>query len=536
MRLKSHPLTFLAILATAHCGTTPQASAGGDDGSSTSGSTTATATGSGVETSTESGTSTGSGTSSPSGTSGASAASSSAGESSVSTSSSSAGAPPAGGADASVGSPEGGPVTEGDGAATRPPPFEGGVGGAVYAFPEAVGFGRTATGGRGGAVVHVTNLNDTGAGSLRQAVSTGNCIVVFDVGGAITIASAISVASNVTIAGQTAPGDGIAIQGNELSFSGHTNEIARYIRVRPGCTTCTRSDPNFARSGINFASSSTAILDHVSIEFAQWNNIDSVGATNITVQHSITADPIGQQFAAHTETGPYTWYGDLFANAHNRNPLAKADTQYVNNVIYNYEAGYTAGNTGGTFSHDIIGNVFIAGPSTTSPSDAFFQVNNQPMYLSGNLLDSNANGTLDGAALGLPGGAVALAAAWTSTVPLPASVTATAAYAAVVGDGGAGASLHRDQVDALVVADVTSLGSKGQMWTTPTATGLANGGFGTLAGGTPPVDTDGDGMPDAWEVRYGLDPNTPDATGDFDHTGYTNIEKYINSIVDGQYP
>ncbi len=409
-------------------------------------------------------------------------------------------------------------------------------GGPVYAFPEAVGFGRVATGGRGGTVVHVTNLNDTGAGSLRDAVSAGNRIVVFDVGGAITIATAISVSSDIYIAGQTSPGDGIAIQGNELSFSSHSNIIARYLRVRPGCTTCTRSDPNFERSGVNMASSSTVIIDHVSIEFAQWNNIDSVGATNITVQHSITADPVGQQFAAHTETGPYTWYRDLFANAHNRTPLAKADTQYVNNVIYNYQLGYTAGNTAGTFSHDVIGNVFIAGPSTTTASDAFFQVNNQPMYLSGNILDSSANGTLDGTALGLPAGAVALAASWSAaTMPLPAALDATDAYAAVIAD--AGASLSRDQVDALVIADVTSLGKQGQLWTTPTATGLANGGFGTLTGGTPPLDTDGDGMPDAWELRYGLNPNSPDdATGDFDNTGYTNIEKYINSIVDGQYP
>ena len=158
------------------------------------------------------------------------------------------------------------------------------------------------------------------------------------------------------------------------------------------------------------------------------------------------------------------------------------------------------------------------------------------MYLSGNLLDSNANGKLDGTALGLPGGATALAAAWASTAaPLPSGVDATTSYAAVI--AGAGASLHRDEVDSLVIADVTSLGTKGQLWTTPTATGLANGGFGTLAGGTAPVDTDGDGMPDAWEMRYGLNPNDPsDATGDFDKTGYTNIEKYINSIVDGQYP
>jgi len=102
---------------------------------------------------------------------------------------------------------------------------------------------------------------------------------------------------------------------------------------------------------------------------------------------------------------------------------------------------------------------------------------------------------------------------------------------------GAGASLHRDQVDALVVADVKSLGKSGSLWTDQTATGLTNSGYGTLAGGTAPVDTDKDGMPDAWETKYGLNPNDPsDATGDFDKTGYTNIEKYINGIVDGLYP
>lgn len=380
----------------------------------------------------------------------------------------------------------------------------------------------------------VANLNDSGTGSLRDAVSASNRIVVFDVGGYIQLLSPISVSSDIYIAGQTAPGQGIGLWGNELSLSSHSNIIVRFVRVRPGCTTCTQSDPDFDRSGINLASTTTAILDHVSIEFAQWNNIDSVGATNITVQNSITADPVGQQFAAHTETGPYTWYGNLFANAHNRCPLAKADTQYVNNVVYDYQAGYTAGDTSGTFSHDVIGNVFIAGPVTSSPSDAFFQVNNQPMFLSGNILDSNKNGTLDGAALGLPGGAVALSAAWSpATADLP-MLSATAAYAGVIAS--AGASLQRDQVDSMVIADVKSLGTSGSLWTTPAATGLDNGGFGTITGGTPPVDTDGDGMPDSWEVKYGLDPNVNNADGDFDGTGYTNIEKYINSIVDGQYP
>jgi hypothetical protein len=398
------------------------------------------------------------------------------------------------------------------------------------AFPGAYGFGRNASGGRGGTVYHVTNLNDSGTGSFRDAVSAGPRIIVFDVGGYINLSTPVSAKSNLTIAGQTAPGDGIGIMGRETSFSGATNVIVREMRFRQGSL-----DSDSTKSGINLLNTTSMIFDHVSIEFAQWNNIDSVGASNVTVQHSITADPIGQQFAAHTETGPYTWYGNLFASAHNRCPLAKANTQYVNNVVYNYQAGYTAGNTAGVFSHDIINNYFIAGPSTTSASDAFFQVNNQPIFNSGNLLDSNADGTLNGSALGNPGGAVVLNAAWSPDTALIPAVSAANAYAAVV--AGAGASLHRDQVDSLVIADVTSLGSSGRLWTNQTSTGLANSGYGTLAGGTAPTDTDRDGMPDAWEIKYGLNPNSAaDANGDFDGTGYTNIEKYINGLIDGSYP
>ena|ERR1035438_7112078 len=411
----------------------------------------------------------------------------------------------------------------------------GGPRGPVYAFPEALGFGRAITGGRGGSVVHVTNLNDSGGGSFRDAVSASGRMIVFDVGGYVALSSAVSVKSNLTIAGQTAPGDGVGFMGNEVSFSGSSNIIVRYVRFRPGCTVCTPSDPDFKRSGINLAGSSAMIFDHVSIEFGQWNNMDSVGATDVTVQDSIDANPIGQQFAAHTETGPYTWYGNLFVNAHNRCPLAKANTQYANNVVYDYQLGYTAGNTAGTFSHDVVNNYFIAGPSTTTPSDAFFQVNNQPIFNSGNFLDANTDGVLNGSALSTPAGAIVLSAPWSSaTASLPVR-SAPDAYAAVI--AGAGASLHRDEVDTQVIGDVTSLGMSGHLWTSPIQTGLANGGFGTLKGGASPADADGDGMPDAWEVRYGLDPKSPsDASGDFDHTGYTNIEKYVDGLADGSYP
>lgn len=422
-------------------------------------------------------------------------------------------------------------VTPGDGSASGD---ASGPGGPAYAFPGALGFGRTATGGRGGSVVHVTNVSDLGPGSFRDAVSATNRIVVFDVGGYIALSSPVTVNNNITIAGQTAPGDGVGFSGNEVSFSRHSNVIVRYVRFRQGCTVCTRSDPDFKRSGINLAASSTMIFDHMSIEFAQWNNMDAVGAMNVTVQYSINANPIGQQFAAHTEGGPFTWYGNLFANAHNRCPLAKGNTQFANNVVYDYQAGYTAGNTGGTFTHDIVGNYFIAGPATTSASNAFFQVNNQPIFSSGNYIDGNVDGVLNGSVLASPGG-TPLSAAWSPTTASLPIRPAADAYAAVLAK--AGASLHRDEVDTQVINDLASLGKSGQLWTSQAQTALANGGFGTLTGGTPPLDTDRDGMPDAWELRYGLNPNSPsDANGDFDHTGYTNIEKYINGLADGSYP
>jgi hypothetical protein len=409
--------------------------------------------------------------------------------------------------------------------------------GPAVAFPGALGFGKNATGGRGFAVYHVTNLDDSGTGSFRDAVSAGNRIVVFDVGGYIVLKSPVSVKSNLTIAGQTAPGDGVGVMAGEVSYNASTNVITRYFRFRQGLL-----DPDSSKSGINLLDASNLIFDHISIEFAQWNNIDASNSkstmTNITVQNSINANPTGQQFGAHTEQtgGFFTWYGNLWANAHGRMPLAKCNTQFVNNVVYNYQYAYCAGDTSGVFWHDLINNYFIAGPSTNSVGNYFYQLNaGQTFYVSGNLADTNKDGTLNGTDPGSPGGTTkATKANSTDTASLPTK-SAADTYTTVLAS--AGCSLHRDQVDALVVADAKSLGKSGQLWTNQTATGLGNSGYGTLAGGTAPVDTDKDGMPDAWETKYGLNPNDPaDATGDFDKTGYTNIEKYINGIVDGQYP
>jgi hypothetical protein len=130
---------------------------------------------------------------------------------------------------------------------------------ALPAFPGALGFGALATGGRGGTVYHVTNLNDSGAGSFRDAVSRGGRTVVFDVGGTIRLGSAVSVHSDVTIAGQTAPGDGIAVIGREVSFSNSHNDIVRYLRFRQGSL-----DPDHGKSTVNISGGSDMIFDHVS--------------------------------------------------------------------------------------------------------------------------------------------------------------------------------------------------------------------------------------------------------------------------------
>jgi len=159
---------------------------------------------------------------------------------------------------------------------------------------------------------------------------------------------------------------------------------------------------------------------------------------------------------------------------------------------------------------------------------------NQSVWNSGNVIDSNRDGQLNGATLNVGAGGTALSSPWSSTTTSIPTLSASAGYAEVLARAGA---LPRDQVDNLVLADVRSLGTAGNLWASQTATGLGNSGYGTIAGGTAPADTDRDGMPNAWETRYGLNPNSAsDASGDFDRTGYTNVEKYVNGLMDGSYP
>ncbi len=391
------------------------------------------------------------------------------------------------------------------------------------AFPGAQGFGQFATGGRNGTVYHVTSLADSGTGTFRDAVSKANRTIVFDIGGTITLASAVTCANSLTIAGQTAPG-GIALIGHEVSFSVRTNEIVRFLRIRPGSIASSTED------GINMGDGTNLIFDHVSIEFAPYNNIDAhgnfTGGNQITMQNCILGDPIGQQFSAHTEAlnNNFSWCYNIFSSAHNRNPLAKVNNVFINNVVYNYQAGYTVANTSGNFSHDIVNNYFIAGPSTSTPSDNFFQMDsNQKIYSTGNLLDGDKNGSLGGSSTS-PGSGTILTSPWSSITANTPTIPAVAAYKNDVSSAG---PFPRDQVDQLVINDVTSLGTSGQMWTSQTATGLGNNGYGTITGTAAPLNSSGDGIPDYWKLANGLNPNIaypPTNTAD----GYTLLEHYLN--------
>ena len=397
------------------------------------------------------------------------------------------------------------------------------------AFPGAQGYGQYATGGRGGTVYHVTSLADSGPGSFRDAVSQSGRTIVFDVGGYIVLNSAVSCASGITIAGQTAPGGGIGVMNNEVSFYNDNNIICRNFRFRQGGSST-------GSSAINIGSGSAAsnmIFDHISVEFGQWDSIDAVHTITFTVQNSIIADPINQQFGAHVEGYNATWYGNIWANAHNRQPLCKADTIYINNVVYDYAAAYTTGDTGAAHNHDIINNYFITGPSSTAPQDDFFQINGYPqnLYFTGNIMDSDRNGSLGGSTTTpVPttmGARETFSSPWSPVTPTIPTYPTVTAYRVNVSQSGA---LPRDPLDAQVVSQVMSLGTSGAIITSPGATGLANGGYGTIDGGTPLVDSDQDGMPDVWENATGSNPLVAD-NNTVAADGYTLLEHYLNWLT-----
>jgi autotransporter-associated beta strand protein len=419
----------------------------------------------------------------------------------------------------------------------------------LVSFPGAIGFGDVATGGRGGSVYVVTNLNSSGTGSFEAAVSEPNRIVVFDVGGYINLDGEVAVANDVTIEGQTAPGQGIGLMDGEISFSSASNDIVNDIRVRQGNGSGTDS----GKAGVEMDGGTNIILNHVSVQFGEFDSLDLTNSTDVTVQNSIISDAIGQQFGIHgqSDTG-MTYAYNIFANDHNRNPDVENDgsAQVIDNIVYNVQAGMTSGNTGGTRMEDVVNNYFITGPSTTSNGDAgFYQVDSgDEMYASGNMEDDNKNGVLDGSSVS-PGGATIESSPWfasTTTMPVFSAAGAFTYDTTYAGD-----SVSRDQLDSLDISQVESLGTTGgtsasgdHLYGSPGDSGLGNGGYGTITGGTAPTSSANDGIPDTWAETHGVlawaaANSTTISNAGFatvtDPIGYDEVEDYANQLAN-QFP
>ncbi|OLF17874.1 pectate lyase family protein [Actinophytocola xanthii] len=390
---------------------------------------------------------------------------------------------------------------------------------AAPAFPGAVGFGAHATGGRGGEVYHVTNLDDSGPGSLRDAVSTGPRIVVFDVGGYIDLRSPLGVASDITIAGQTAPGDGVATRGYQVSTSNASNVVIRYLRFRHGLT------PNQNRDGVTINEGRDQIFDHVSVSWGRDENFSINNSTGITVQHSIISEGLDPHSCGGlVQSDGVTIYRTLYAHNKTRNPKVKVRNQFVNNVVYNWGSdAYIEGDSAGRSDANVVGNYFVKGLSTGS-GGPFTRGNlNFHIFAEDNHHDANRDGVLDGVPVTTADLGEVVVEPAPFAFPAAPAAPAAQAYRGVLAT--AGASLRRDAIDRRVTADVAA--GTGAIITDPAAVG----GFGTLAGGTPPADDDRDGMPDAWERANGLDPDDPDDSDDIGADGYSTVERYLNGLV-----
>jgi hypothetical protein len=432
----------------------------------------------------------------------------------------------------------------------------------VVAFPGAEGFGRFALGGRGGGVCHVTSLDDTGPGTFRDCVSRSNVTVVFEVGGWITLTNRVVIGGqNVTIAGQTAPGGGIGVRGRQVTITS-SNLVVRFVRFRRGVISGTGDEDTL----ILASTSHDLILDHCSIGFGLDETFsvpgdEPTGPRNLTVQWSIIAYSLqltnhsaGSLFVGNDTSVHHT----LWALNKTRNPRARTAEggvlDWVNNVTFGWDARHEYGeeqgwtlshhpfimaNSGTAGSHyaNAVGNVFLSlRPAEHAFVGGFDNAEGVPafnLYFADNLLDGDANGVFEATKTDFD--MVALPAARLDErlqAPEVTSHPALEAYDRVL--AGAGATLpERDEVDALTVTHARN--QTGVLITTEAdlaLEGVSNDGYGTLAPGEAPTDTDRDGIPDTWETARALDPMNPaDGAADSNGDGFTNLEDYLNSLA-----
>ncbi|MGQ0738050.1 MAG: pectate lyase family protein [Bacteroidota bacterium] len=448
--------------------------------------------------------------------------------------------------------------------ATDPPVNEKAI-----AFPGAEGFGKYTSGGRGGKVFIVSNLKDDGEGSFRKAATaTEPRIIVFAVSGTIHLAKSITIKGNATIAGQTAPGDGICIADKSVGLGGD-NIIIRYMRFRLGDKWQRQAgmvDGSGGEDAFGGGGRKHIIIDHCTFSWSNDECFSIYNGDSTTIQWNIISEPLNYSY--HFEEGDKDWehhgfggiwggrhltaHHNLFAHCNNRCPRFNGSRQnipeladYVNNVIYNWGGNNVYAGEGGAYN--IVNNYYKYGPSTSK--NVLYRIVNPgktetipfgKWFVNGNYVDGakdvSKNNWL-GITMGNGGteddkkNSIIDKPHPSENIPLQ---SAAEAYESVLNHSGA--SYRRDTLDMRIVNDVRNRTGKiidvqgGYPHHSPFE--LTVNAWPDLKSATSLPDTDKDGMPDDWEKKNGLNPaDAADASKVSLHQFYTNIEVYINSIT-----
>jgi hypothetical protein len=438
----------------------------------------------------------------------------------------------------------------------------------IPAFPGAEGGGMYTTGGRGGNVYFVTSLDDTNTGDLTTRkgtlrwclAQTGPRTIVFRISGIIRLKSGLKIQANTTIAGQTAPGDGICLADNSTQLNG-SNVIIRYMRFRMGDLTGVENDAFWGRNYSNI------IIDHCSMSWSTDECASFYDNTAFTLQWSILSESLRASVHAKGNHGyggiwggkTASFHHNLLAHHDSRNPRMcgsrysnKPDLELVdfrNNVIYNWGANSGYAGEGGRYN--FVNNYYKPGPSSSNPSRIFQPypddgANGQPagiwgtFYVNGNYMDGSAAVTNDNWQGIQPSNTSKKKAELKSdtefVVPPVTTQTAGLAYQLVLAN--AGASYHRDSTDARIVNEVTNKLAPQRASNGTTRGGLIDsqsdvGGWEDYAYNEidVPADEDRDGMVDEWELAIGLNPTDGSDQNLVDSTGYTMLEKFLNSFI-----
>ncbi|HUG93493.1 MAG TPA: hypothetical protein VML55_21820 [Planctomycetaceae bacterium] len=417
------------------------------------------------------------------------------------------------------------------------------------AFPGAEGFGAQARGGRGGRVIEVTNLNDRGPGSLRAAIEArGPRIVVFRTGGTIELQSELVLTEPyITIAGQTAPGDGItlkthpSIPQSALTIKGGAHDVViRYIRSRPGPSTvqAVRGDDSQIKDALQILDAHDVIIDHCSFSWASDEVVSTFStAHDVTIQWCVIAEalrspdgrgPDGKGLLiGNREARNVSVHHNLLAHNAGRNPLIKCrgPVDLVNNVVLAPAAVAIA--VDGEFGRtpvNIVGN-HVAAPNSDGLVYGAWALGNRPvsLFVRDNLGPYRTRDEQPQEFFVRPmGGGRKFLVETPHDAPPVTTTSVREAFDRVLAEAGCTRPV-RDAVDQRIVQDVRQ--QRTRLIRDPSEVG----GWPELATGTPPADSDHDGMPDDWEREHGFDPRNPaDGAGDADGDGYTNVEEFLN--------